>query len=411
MISGPSFSQKNIGGFHILELYQGATTLKMRQSLGFLVVPQFEDSSAEIRSQWRNHHFHGLLERQKSSDFNSQVATTAFWSECRLTSFCFENPGYGHLENFNWQWKTMENPVFIDCPLNPLKIGISHWQLKWPVPKIQDAFSKFKTLKSWICFGFPSSVFWQIHFVGWFMACCLVYINRWLPIFSVYKHLRWSPEQPLGIDVPSPPEAIEESLRGGWGVLNGDEWRFTFWTHPFQPEISTIFHLCFPMVKHPPKKNPEMPALERNKSWLCLEHIGTGFDQALEMVFPCLSNISHPRCWCTPVPSRYSALWLALPGSPTFAFLWPADSIAQTLGFWWFSMFFPTKVFCSFFFPFAKHYLVPCASHFSPTIQHVSVKTKHFQHYTPFSFGKFGEDGISCDMGLSENVGLIFPMK
>jgi hypothetical protein len=67
------------------------------------------------------------IPRTSETSTVSQVATTGFWSECRLTSFCcFENPGYGHLENFNWPWKTMENPAFMDCPLNPLKIGISH---------------------------------------------------------------------------------------------------------------------------------------------------------------------------------------------------------------------------------------------------------------------------------------------
>ena len=276
MISGPIFSQKNIGGFHILELYQGATTL-------------FEDSS--LWGSWRfpnwrilrlaaSHFSSKLTEKMVSWAFGapkflglqqstSQVATTVFWSECRLTSFCCFCPGYGHLENFNWPWKTMENPAFMDCPLNPLKIGISHWQLKWP------AFSKFKTLMSWICFGFPSSVFWQTHFFGWFMACCsklLLISSQFAWFTSIDGYQFFLATTIFDGHLPAPWNRRSLSSGSYWGepqrggVLNGD-------LHSGHTRYNQKFPSLLPyMVKNPPK-NSEMPALERKKTWLFL--IGT----------------------------------------------------------------------------------------------------------------------------------------
>lgn len=373
MISGPIFSQKNIGGFHILELYQGATTL-------------FEDSSlwgSWWFPNWRilrlaaSHFSSKLTEKMVSWAFGapkflglqqstSQVATTGFWSECRLTSFCCFCPGYGHLENFNWPWKTMENPAFMDCPLNPLKIGISHWQLKWP------AFSKFKTLMSWICFGFPSSVFWQTHFFGWFMACCskLLLISSQFSWFTSIDGYQFFLATTI-FDGHLPPPWNRRSLSSGsyWGEpqrgLRCAEWRFTFWTHPLQPEISIFASLYG--EESPKKFRNAGTGKKKNMAisdWNILELASIKLWRWSFHVFPTFlvtsnpwrkngnstSNISHPnqgagarRC---PHGTAHCG-WHCLGHQNSHKL--PADSIAQTLGFWWFSMFFPTKVFCSFF--------------------------------------------------------------
>ena len=71
--------------------------------------------------------------------------------------------------------------------------------------------------------------------------------------------------QPLGIDVPSPPEAIEESLRG----------TEVCWMEIYildTPVTTRNFHHCFPMVKNPPQKIQKCRHW-KEKTWLFL--IGT----------------------------------------------------------------------------------------------------------------------------------------
>jgi len=167
--------------------------------------------------------------------------------------------------------------------------------------------------------------------------------------------------QPLGIDVPSPPEAIEESLRG----------TEVCWMEIYildTPVTTRNFHHCFPMVKNPPKKIQKCRHWkEKNMAisdWNILELASINLWKWSFHVFPTFlvtsnpwrkngnstSNISHPnqgagarRC---PHGTAHCG-WHCLGHQNSHKL--PADSIAKTLGFWWFSMFFPTKVFCSFF--------------------------------------------------------------